>query len=149
LQEALKKLCQRLENYKPPDLQSFHRLVSQQLRRALFDLARHHFGKHGSGTHHRSDAGPGGDPDRRFDPVAPISADPAGVAEWTELHESAEHIPNDLRQRDVFDFRYYDGLSVKEVAEALGISESLVKLRWAEALAWLRHHLDGKELPGM
>ena len=39
--------------------------------------------------------------------------------------------------------RYFGGLSVEEVAEALEISPATVKREWATARAWLKRELSG------
>ncbi len=43
----------------------------------------------------------------------------------------------------VIELRYFGGLSVKETAVVLGISEATVKRDWAFARAWLFRHLGG------
>ncbi|NNF26891.1 MAG: sigma-70 family RNA polymerase sigma factor [Gemmatimonadetes bacterium] len=48
----------------------------------------------------------------------------------------------DPRAADVVHLRYYAGLSVKETAQALALSERTVLREWAYAKAWLRDALD-------
>jgi RNA polymerase sigma factor (TIGR02999 family) len=50
----------------------------------------------------------------------------------------------DPQQGRVVELRYFGGLTVEEVAEALEISTRTVKRDWAMAMAWLRGELTGK-----
>lgn len=45
------------------------------------------------------------------------------------------------RQARIVELRYFTGLSVPEVAEALGVDPRTVDRDWAAARAWLRRRL--------
>lgn len=48
----------------------------------------------------------------------------------------------DERLRDVVELRFFDGLTEREVADVLGLSERTIQRDWAKARAWLHHELD-------
>lgn len=48
----------------------------------------------------------------------------------------------DPRQARIVEMRFFGGLTVQEVAEALGISRRTVELEWAMIRAWLRRELS-------
>ena len=50
----------------------------------------------------------------------------------------------DADQCRVVELRYFGGLSIRETAQALEISEPTVKRRWASARAWLRREMRGR-----
>ena len=49
----------------------------------------------------------------------------------------------DERKARIVELRFFAGLSMKEVAEALKLSETTVEDDWYLARAWLRRHLGG------
>ncbi|TWT35658.1 RNA polymerase sigma factor [Posidoniimonas corsicana] len=49
----------------------------------------------------------------------------------------------DERQSQIVELRFFGGLTVAEVAEALGLSKRTVELEWKMARAWLRRELSG------
>jgi len=46
------------------------------------------------------------------------------------------------RQRQVIELRHFGGLSIKETAAALGVSDMTVKRDWITARAWLKRQLQ-------
>lgn len=47
----------------------------------------------------------------------------------------------DSRQAKIVELRFFGGLTVKEVAEALGVSHRTVEVDWTMARAWLKREL--------
>src|SRR5262249_15113469 len=59
--------------------------------------------------------------------------DPAGLACWSEFHERVEQLPPP--QREVFELRYYHGLTNRQIADLLGLAEKPVSRLWLAARA--------------
>jgi RNA polymerase sigma-70 factor, ECF subfamily len=55
---------------------------------------------------------------------------------------------HDTRAAQVVELRYFGGLELDEVAQALGVSVATVKRDWALARAWLRRELGGQPAAG-
>ncbi len=64
------------------------------------------------------------------------------VVQRDAIYQLVARLP--LGQRKVLVLRYFEGLSVAEVAEILGCGEGTVKSRSNRALATLREHLAGE-----
>jgi len=59
------------------------------------------------------------------------------------VHEALERLEAlDARQARVVELRYFGGLGVDEVAEALGVSRRTVEAEWTHAKAWLQRELS-------
>lgn len=66
--------------------------------------------------------------------------------ELLAVHEALERLEmEDPRKGDVVNMRYFTGLTVKETAEALGVSERTVNIEWRFARAWLHRALSSRE----
>ena len=64
----------------------------------------------------------------------------------TALHEAIDHLAREHpRPAQVVDLRFFSGLSVPEVAELLGVSDTTAEGDWRFARAWLRGRLGGSE----
>src|SRR5262249_38839143 len=129
LQEAMRRLCLALQDETPTSALGFFALATLQIRRALLDLARHHFGPHGGGPHHNSpaaiaDSTPGGPP---LDPPDQ-SGEPGLLAQWAEFHRSVEALPQD--EREVFELLWYQDLTKPEAASVLNVSVKTVLRRY-------------------
>jgi RNA polymerase sigma-70 factor (ECF subfamily) len=110
------------------------------MRDVLCDLLRQGYGRDdnrpaalplGGGP---ADTGPVPDP-------ASSTLDGAKLRRWTEFHEAAARLPDDLRA--VFDLLWYQGLSQAEAAALLGVAVPTVKLRWAKARLRVQRALGG------
>jgi RNA polymerase sigma factor (TIGR02999 family) len=63
------------------------------------------------------------------------------------LHEALERLAQEHpRPAQVVDLRFFGGLSVPEVAETLGLSDTTIESDWRFARAWLKGQLGG--IPG-
>ena len=64
------------------------------------------------------------------------------------LHDALNRLSEESpRKSRVVELRFFGGLSVKEAAEVLSVSEETVKLDWRFAKAWLHRELEGRRAP--
>jgi RNA polymerase sigma factor (TIGR02999 family) len=64
-----------------------------------------------------------------------------------DLHQALERLAAVYpRQAQVVTLRFFGGLSVPEVVETLGVSDTTVESDWRFARAWLRGQLGGSEI---
>jgi RNA polymerase sigma-70 factor (ECF subfamily) len=146
LQNAALRLCRALQDVRPDTVRSFLNLAALQIRRELIDLARHYEGPEGPGRHHLSRApteAPGAAPGPLDTPTD--SDDPARLASWTEFHDTVEALPE--AERELFHLLWYQGLTQREAAAVLGVTERVARHRWRAAQLRL-HQLLGDRLPG-
>ena len=112
----------------------FMALAAQMMRRILVDYA----------LKRKADKREGGvraDIDRVAPPAPAVSLD-----EILTVDESLRRLSElDPQQGRVIEMRYFGGLTVKETAEALGVSPMTVKRDWATANAWLHRELSGSQ----
>ena len=118
------------------DRAHFYALAATAMRRVLVDYARRHrAGKRGGG-----DAAAEGLVAHLFDEPASVAVD--RVDEMLELDEALGRLAelNERLSRTV-EMRFFGGMTVEEIAQALGLAESTVKLDWQKARAWLYREL--------
>jgi len=108
----------------------FFAVASQLMRRILVDFARSHsYKKRGGGAHQVSlDEAMVTSKERGEDLVALDEA----LSVLSELDE---------RKGRVVEMRFFGGLSEKEIAEALIVSQETVRRDWRLAKSWLRNRL--------
>jgi RNA polymerase sigma-70 factor (ECF subfamily) len=133
-QAAYGRLDRALRAERPASPRMFLGLAALQIRRELYDLARHEYGPEGSGKHHATGPAPGANQAEERpggDAIAP-GAGPATQAHWRDL---LQHIQESLpeEEREVFDLLYVQELSQEEAAQVLGVSVPTVKRRWRSA----------------
>jgi RNA polymerase sigma factor (TIGR02999 family) len=102
------------------------------MRRILVDRARHKRTLKAGGNLHRQElpdiAAPLGEPD----------------VDLLALNEALDKLERqDQRRAQVVKLRFYAGLTIDEVAQALGIATSTAESDWAYARCWLRLEIEG------
>jgi RNA polymerase sigma factor (TIGR02999 family) len=109
----------------------FFAIAAQAMRRVLVDYARGRVAaKRGGGAERVTLSGI----------AAPRS--PAADIDILWLNDALDRLAQlDPRQARVVELRYFAGMSVEEVAEAMSISPATVKREWTTARVWLAHEL--------
>lgn len=109
----------------------FFAVAAQVMRRVLVDYAR---------TRDRA---------KRGDGLAPVALDDVAVLsddrmdEVIAINSALDNLAAlDARKGRVFELRYFGGMSVDEVAEALSISPVTVARDWRMAKVWLQREMD-------
>jgi RNA polymerase sigma factor (sigma-70 family) len=70
----------------------------------------------------------------------------APSAEVLAIHECLEALAaQDPAAADVVKLRYFVGLTISEIAEALGISPRTADRHWLFARAWLKQEIQGEK----
>ncbi len=70
-------------------------------------------------------------------------ASPEAAVNLLSLHEALNNLEKiDERKSRIVELRFFGGLSAKETAEVLGVSEITVKREWLKAKAWLYSELS-------
>jgi len=111
----------------------FFAAAAEAMRRILVDAARRKQAvRHGGGQERVDLDAPGAD-------LASPADDPELLAIHEALDRLAEHDP---RKAEVVKLRYFTGLTLEEIAQALDIAEPTVKRDWASAKAWLFLELE-------
>ena len=70
---------------------------------------------------------------------------PGGGVDLLDLHAALEALDRiESQQSRIVELRFFGGLSMEEVGEALGVSTSTAKREWTVAKTWIRRHLEGE-----
>jgi RNA polymerase sigma-70 factor (ECF subfamily) len=125
LQNVWIRLERALAQVRPATTGEFLGLAVTNIRRELIDLARHYFGPQGVGANHATPPVPADGPEGRG------RDDPITLAQWAELQEQVDRLPDD--EREVVNLHSYYGMSQPEVARQLGVSLKTVVRRWTAA----------------
>jgi len=108
----------------------FFAVAATQMRRVLADHART-----------RRVRKSGGDA-RRVTLSDPAAITPTGLVDMLDLDEAMDRLARESpRQSRVVELRFFGGLSVKETAHVLDVSEGTIKGDWRVAKAWLAREL--------
>ena len=144
-QQAMLRLWQALELVQPATVAEFMGLAAHEMRWALGDLARRHFGRNPGPTGAGTQAAPLSSACQLTKTLDLQPADstwaPDELACWSEFHAAADRLAEPMRT--AFDLIYYHELSHLEVAELMQVSERQVRRYWQSAREELHHTLEG------
>jgi RNA polymerase sigma-70 factor (ECF subfamily) len=144
LQEALLRLWQSLEAVGPTTVEDFMGLAALQMRRALCDLARRHYGKNRQGAGRRETLSQFViDSSSLTMEIQSDSAsrEPEELMMWSEFHSATGRLPEP--ERTAFDLLYYHELPQGEVAEMMKVSDRQVRRYWQSARRKLFQMMEG------
>jgi RNA polymerase sigma factor (TIGR02999 family) len=115
----------------------FFNAASEAMRRILIERARRrHCVRHGGDL-------------ERVDAVDLELASLQSDARLLAVHEALDQLAaEDAQKAEVVKLRFFVGMSDREAAEALGISERTVERYWAYSKAWLFRQLGSPDWPG-
>ena len=114
----------------------FLAVSAQAMRRILVDHAR---------ARARDKRG-GGRPRIELDESLTVSA--RRDEDLLALDEALEKLAQlDPRQAKIVELRFFGGLTVEDVAEALGVSKRTIESEWTMVRAWLRRELSEESRP--
>jgi RNA polymerase sigma factor (TIGR02999 family) len=110
----------------------FFAAAAEAMRRILVERARHKRSLKAGGDHHREE-------------LADIEAPGVGPdLDLLALNDALTKLDaQDHRKAALVKLRFFAGLTIKEAAEALGISTSTADNDWAYARCWLRVEIEG------
>jgi len=109
----------------------FFGAAAEAMRRILVEQARHKRSAKAGGQH------------RRLELHDQHLASSSRNVNLIALDEALEKLAcQDRRKAEVVKLRYFAGLTLRQVAEALGIAESTADADWAYAKSWLRVALN-------
>jgi RNA polymerase sigma factor (TIGR02999 family) len=115
----------------------FFAMSARLMRQILVDHARRK----------RADKRGGGATVISLDEVAQAAAQASGV-DVLALDEALDVLSSfDARQCRVVELRFFAGLNIPEVADALGVSTATVEREWVMAKAWLHQRLSAPSIP--
>ena len=143
LQAALLRLYRSLGEVQPDSTKAFFGLAATQIRRQMIDLARHYYGVYGQGALHHTDPGRrAADDSGGVLARASLADRPEDLQSWTAFHEAVEQLPED--EQETFGLVWYGGLSQRDTAELLGVSERTIIRRMNRARLAMHDLLDGE-----
>jgi RNA polymerase sigma factor (TIGR02999 family) len=111
----------------------FFAAAAEAMRRILIERARHKHSFKAGGDRHRQELP---------DIAAPMAGPDIDLLALNEALNKLER--EDKRKADLVKLRFFAGLTIKEAAQALGISESTADNDWAFARCWLRLEIEGR-----
>jgi RNA polymerase sigma-70 factor (ECF subfamily) len=137
LHNAYLDLRQAFDNAGPLEsAQHFWNRAFMMIRRSLNALVCHHLGRD------RDRQRAAGLDAASLGQILDGADGPQTLSHWAEFHEKIEGLPE--AEREVICMRWYGGLSHREAAALIGVSEREVERRWLTARVLLGQSLRGQ-----
>ncbi len=114
------------------DRKHFYGIAARLMRQVLVDYSRYH------GARKRDSEIPGAEP-----PL--VATMPRALdADYVQLDEHLTRLEQSNRRRaEIVELRFFGGLSIAEIAEAIDLSQSMVKKELTMAKIWLHRQIQG------
>jgi RNA polymerase sigma factor (sigma-70 family) len=132
LHDVLLKMLKKIKSNPPSCAQEFFAIVSRDIRNHLVDQLRYFLGRVDAADESRPSR------DKLYGPcdaldieVQQQTYDPSKIQLWTEFHQCADQLPEELRL--VVDLMFYQGFTQEESANVLAISRKVLRNRWTKA----------------
>ena len=141
MQNAMVRLHRALHAIHPESPEQFYRLAATQMRRELIDMARHHYGPEGAARKHHTEGIAAQRTGGGFvENQSAKSSEPVDIEAWSRFHEAVERLSES--ERDVVNLVWYKGMTQKEAAAILGVTDRTIKNRWRNAKLSLQEMLS-------
>jgi RNA polymerase sigma factor (TIGR02999 family) len=134
--ETYLKLC-KVSHHSYSDREHFLAVAATAMRQILVDESRHRLrAKRGGGARHESI-------DEGSVEKEAVYRDAETVLTVNEALEQLGH--SNPRLEKVIEHRFFGGMTERESAVALGVTERTIRRDWVKARAWLRLHLEASQ----
>ncbi|MGE3820848.1 MAG: sigma-70 family RNA polymerase sigma factor [Isosphaeraceae bacterium] len=119
------------KGFRPRSDRHLYNLAAQVVGRLLIDAARRFDGPEGLGANHATDAGTGTNSTSHPGWLAGAAGRDEGavdLAMCAEFHDWVRSLA--IEERELFEMKYYLGMTDEEIAKILGCAERTVSRRW-------------------
>ena len=131
LQTAALRFHKTLLKSSPVSEGAFFAMAAKQIRWTLIDLAKKYRGPESFAANYETSDGCEEVYQVAVSDGIVVDETPASLSEWTEFHERAATLPDEVRS--TFELLYYCGVTQHTAARLLGLSERSVRRRFREA----------------
>lgn len=137
-QNAALRLQRALKEVHPTTKKEFFSLAAMMIRREILDMARQLRRRKSDAAHHHSAPF---SPEKAGDRRLWEGTDDNSPEVWCRFHEAIDRL--DERKRAIIELVYYQGMTLPQAAETLGVSERTVRRLWRDVKLEIEEVLEG------
>ena len=126
-QNAALRLQRALKEVHPTTKKDFFSLAATMIRREILDMARQLRRRKSDAAHHYSEPL---STEKSSDLRLWEGADETSPETWCRFHEAIDRL--DGRKREMIELLYYQGMTIRQAAEMLDVSERTVRRLWRD-----------------